>query len=186
MKFVLMAVFFVLLLEEIQFLSLKVSFLCPCPCVLMCNLVNLLLEISIHLFYLPFLFSSFCCFSVFFNVILKSFYWCVYTVLNTDEFFFSFSWYIQSTSSLKCKDLSIVINFLVLWSIYLSSSLVYFKNGPKYLTKSTTLVFTPLMRFLPQNLVSRRFLVLLRYSFLIYSFISTCLWLSGSNILTYL
>ena len=36
-------------------------------------------------------------------------------------------------SSLGCNALCMVISFLVLWSICLSSSLVQFKNGPEYL-----------------------------------------------------
>ena len=44
---------FVLLLEEIQFLFWGF---------LMCNFVSLSLEISIQLFFFPFLFSNFCCF----------------------------------------------------------------------------------------------------------------------------
>ena len=43
----------------------------------------------------------------------------------------SSSSYRLSISYLGCKAVCIVINFLVLWSIYLSSSLVHFKNGPE-------------------------------------------------------
>ena len=42
--------------------------------------------------------------------------------------------YSLSTSSLRYNALCMVISFLVLWSIYLSS-LVNFKNGPVYLTR---------------------------------------------------
>ena len=35
-------------------------------------------------------------------------------------------------SSLRCKVICIIINFLVFWSACLSFSLVHFKNGPKY------------------------------------------------------
>ena len=49
---------------------------------------------------------------------------------------FSFSRHVQSVQwPLGCKVFYIIINFLILWSICLSSSLVHFKNGPKYLTK---------------------------------------------------
>ena len=58
----------------------------------------------------------------------------------------------------------IIISFLILWSICLSSSLVYFKNGPDYLTRGTVQVFIFLMRFL----FSRSFPVRLRYFFLFY------------------
>ena len=64
-------------------------------------------------------------------------------------------------SSLGCKTFSIITYFLVLCFIYLSSSFVHFKNGPKYITRRAVLVFIPLLR----NLVSRSFLVLLKYYF---------------------
>ena len=44
-------------------------------------------------------------------------------------------------SLLGCKTLFVVISFLVLWSICLSSSLVHFKNCPEYLTTGTTKIF---------------------------------------------
>ena len=56
--------------------------------------------------------------------------------------------YSLSTSSVGCKTLFLVINFLVLWSICSTSSLVHFKNGPEYLTRGTTQVFIPFTRFL--------------------------------------
>ena len=43
---------------------------------------------------------------------------------------------ILSMSSLGCKFLYIVINFLVHWSIDMCYSLVHFKNGTKHLTRS--------------------------------------------------
>ena len=46
------------------------------------------------------------------------------------------------------KALSIVINFLILWSIYLSYFLVPFKNDPEYLITETAQVFILLIRFL--------------------------------------
>ena len=72
--------------------------------------------------------------------------------------------YILTTSSLGCNALCMVISVLVLWSICLRSSLVIFKNGPKYLTAP---VFIALIRFILHSFVSSSFLVLLRYSFLI-------------------
>ena len=62
--------------------------------------------------------------------------------------------------------LSMIISFLVLWSICLSSSLVHFKNGPEYLTRGTTQVFIPLIRCRPHSFVSRSFMVLLGYYFI--------------------
>ena len=49
--------------------------------------------------------------------------------------------YILSTSSLGCKALCIVINFLLLWSICLSFSLVHFKKGSEYLKRGTVQSF---------------------------------------------
>ena len=62
-------------------------------------------------------------------------------------------------------------NFLVFWSICLSSFLVYFRNGSKYL-KRTTQEFILLMRLLQPlpSLVLRSFLIHQKYSFLIYFF----------------
>ena len=91
--------------------------------------------------------------------------------------------YNLSTSSLGCNAPCIVISFLVLWSICLSSSLVHLRKGPEYLTSVTAQVFIPLTRFLLESFVSSSFLVLLRYSFWILSFISTCLMVSASIII---
>ena len=66
--------------------------------------------------------------------------------------------YNLSTSSLRCNALCMVISFLVLCSICLSSSLVHFRKG-------TTQLFIPLIGFLPESFVSSSFLVLLKYSF---------------------
>ena len=62
--------------------------------------------------------------------------------------------YSMSTSSLECKALFIVISFLILWSLCLSSSLIHFKNGPKYLKRGTAHVFISVMRFLLNSLFS--------------------------------
>ena len=71
--------------------------------------------------------------------------------------------YSRSTSSLGCNALCIVISFLVLLSICLSSSLVHLIMGPEYLTRGTAQVFIPLIWFLQLSFVSSSFLVLLRY-----------------------
>ena len=84
--------------------------------------------------------------------------------------------YSLSISSLRCKFLGIVINFPVLLSNSLNSSLVYFKNGPKYLTNSSVLLFIPLIRFLLQSLLSRSFLVRLKNSFLFFFLLSPLVW----------
>ena len=72
--------------------------------------------------------------------------------------------YSLSTSSLGCNALYMVISFLVLWSIFLSPSLVHLRKGPEYLTRGTAQVLIPLMRFLLESFVSSSFCVLLRYS----------------------
>ena len=51
-------------------------------------------------------------------------------------FLILFLTYILSMSSLECKDLFIVINFLVFWFTCLSPSLDYFKNDPVYSTSA--------------------------------------------------
>ena len=94
--------------------------------------------------------------------------------------------YSLSTSSLGCNALCMVISFLVLWSICLSSSLVHFGKGPEHLTRSTAQVSIHLIRFLLESFVSSSFLVLLRYSFWILSFIPTCLMVSASKFPKYL
>ena len=60
----------------------------------------------------------------------------------------SFLWY---------KAITIVINFLILWFICWSTSLVHFKNGLEKLL-GVSAGFFPLMRFLLYSLVSRCFL----------------------------
>ena len=77
--------------------------------------------------------------------------------------------YSLSMSSLGCKALCIIISFLVFRSICWSS-LVHTKNGPEYLTRGTAQVFTSSKRLLLYSIVSSSFLVLLRYSFLIFFF----------------
>ena len=57
--------------------------------------------------------------------------------------------------------------------------------GPNILQR-TAQMSIPLRRFLLQNLVSRSFLVRMRYSFVICSFIAACLIISASNIPKYL
>ena len=94
--------------------------------------------------------------------------------------------YSLSTSSLVCKALCIVISFLVLWSISLSFSLVHLIKGPEYLTRDTAQIFISLIKFWLLSFVSSSFLVLRRYSILIFSFISTCLMVSASKMPKYL
>ena len=58
------------------------------------------------------------------------------------------------------------------WVFFFSDSIVEVLNCLEYLTKVTAQVFITLMRFLQCSLVSSSFLILLRYLFLIFSFIS--------------
>ena len=76
--------------------------------------------------------------------------------------------YCLSTSSLGCNTLCMVISFLLLSSTCLSSSLVYLKEDPEHLTWGTAQAFIPLTRFLLNSFVSSNFLVILRYSYLIF------------------
>ena len=123
-----------------------------------------------------------------FYVAIESLYRCVNTVFNAGKSVLpSFlGTYNLSMSSLEFNALCMVISFLILWSICFSSSLVHFKKGPEYLTRSTAQVFIPLIRFPLQCFVSRSFLVLLRYFFFVFSFISTCLMASASKVPKYL
>ena len=89
-----------------------------------------------------------------------------------------------SMSSIECRDLSIIINFLFLWSICLSYSLKHFKKDHDYLTRETAKMFILLIRFLLHSSVSKCFLVL-RFSFLTFSFMSVWLMVSTSNFSRY-
>ena len=66
-----------------------------------------------------------------------------------------------------------VISFLVLWYICSRSSLVYFKNGPEYLTGGVAQEFVPFIRFLLYSFVLSNSLILLRFFFHFF-FISNC------------
>ena len=112
----------------------------------MYNIVSLSLEVSVRLFFSSFLFSflfivmllllllsaviffifSFqCCPQVCFFLLIHQHNpqcWLVFFLL-----------FLKYMLSLWCKVCYIVINFLVLWSVCLSFSLVHFKNGPGHL-----------------------------------------------------
>ena len=143
------------------------------------------LEISIELFFFPFLFSGYFCsvdacvdcivsnhciqssFALSYVVFLLL-YRCINAILNADKSSSSFfSRKIQSVRVIYggCKARWIVMSFLVLWFIFFSSSLILFKNGPEYLMRWTAQEFISLMRFLSCSFVSSSFLVLLRHSF---------------------
>ena len=94
--------------------------------------------------------------------------------------------YSLSTSCLGYNALCMVISFLVLWSICLNLSLVNLRKGPEYLTRGIAPVFIPLIMFQLESFVLSSFLILLRYYFLILSFISACVMVSASKIPKYL
>ena len=79
-----------------------------------------------------------------------------------------------------------VLNKAVVWMVTTRPLMNGPKNGPKYLTRRKALVFIPLIRFLLYSFVSSSFLGLLKYCFLIFSFISSCLMVSAASILKYL
>ena len=111
---------------------------------------------------------------VHFYVVLESLYWWINALFSPDKSSFPLSFFLDtyslSKSSLRCNALCIVISFLVLWSICLSSSLVHFREGPKYLTRGTAQIFIPLLRLLLDSFVSRSCLFLLIYSFFFFFF----------------
>ena len=98
---------------------------------------------------------------VFFYVVFESLYGYVNVVFEAVKSSSSLFFYTNSlsTSSLGCNVLCMVISFQVLWSIFLSSSLVHLRKGPKYLTRDTAQVFIPLIRFLQESFVSCSFIV---------------------------
>ena len=104
----------------------------------------------------------------FFYVAFESLYWRCFQCWLILFFLLFLDTYSLSIPSPGCEGQCITIIFILLWSIFLSSSLVHFKNSPKYLILVTAQVFFPLVGFPMQRLVSRSFLVHLRYSFLLY------------------
>ena len=73
-----------------------------------------------------------------------SYSWCLVGCCRQDLFNIARSIldsYSLSISSIECKNLFIVINCLVIWSICLCFSLAHFKNDPEYLTNGTAKVY---------------------------------------------
>ena len=139
----------------------------------------LLLEMAVELFFFPFLFPVYFCSvdacvvsivsgncnqssSLLFYIVFLAVESTISWMLASPRLPSLLDTYNMYTSYLGC----IVMSFLVLWFICLNSSLVHFKNGPKYLMWRTASVFILLMRFLLCSLVSSGFLVLLRVFFL--------------------
>ena len=168
---------FVLLFEKIQFLSQGFPFLAVSLSSRMrfrqfvawnIHTVVFIIIIISNFFFILLILMLFVLFLVavisisllFFHVVFEFSNWCSDAIFNAGESSF-FSWHI-SMSSLVCKVLWSVIRFFVFWSISWSS----FLSGPVYLTRETAQVFNTLMRFPQQKLVSRSFLVHLRYLFL--------------------
>ena len=81
----------------------------------------------------------------FFNAVVESLCWYIDRVLNVSESSNPFV-DMQSLSSLGCKAKCIVINFLVLCSIRLSSSLVLFKMVILLLAAATVVVSAVMVR----------------------------------------
>ena len=72
--------------------------------------------------------------------------------------------------------------FILFGPFFLSFSPVNLKKGSEYLTRSTARVFIPLLRILLDSFDCSSFLVLLRYSFLIFFyFLATFLMVSASK-----
>ena len=182
---------------------LEVSFLSPVQVISSAISPISLLKYP-YSFFLPisifWLLSSYCFTVCFFRLLLLSvavvisvsllfiispalLYGCLHAIVNTDQSSSSFSY---SLSSLEYKALSTIISSLSLWYICLISFFVHFQNDPGYHTRGNAQLFIPLIRFQLQSLVSTSFLVLLRYTFLTFSKISTCLMMFAFNILEYL
>ena len=77
--------------------------------------------------------------------------------------------------------MSVVINFLFLWSICPCSYFVRFQNGLAYFTRATAHLSILLMKFLLLSFVSRSFYVHLKYTYLICSFINASLMMTAFN-----
>ena len=180
--------YFLLLLKEVQFLSWGYLFFLPYQFHLMCYVPHLSLEISVQLFFFPFLVFRFCSYTVCSYVPIVVTGCCNHPFFVLLMVFFEFlNWwhptqssiltsplppsflYTLTMSSLRCKTLCFLINLIVLWPIDQSSSFIHFKNDIQHLTMKTTWIFVSLVRFLLQTLVSIDSLVLLRYSFLTFS-----------------
>ena len=115
---------------HVQVFSCEISLICHlkysynCFSTHFCFLVILLLII---VWFVSFLVVVISLSLLFFYVVFESSYRCIDAVFNAGESSsIFFSWHILSLLSLVCKALSIVISFLVLWSICWSSFLLYF------------------------------------------------------------
>ena len=86
--------------------------------------------------------------SALFYLFFDSLYRCIDAIFNPRIPFTSLflDAYSLPTSSLGCKAYGNVFSFLVLWSIWLCSFLINFKNGSEYLTRGTAHVFNPIKR----------------------------------------
>ena len=164
----------------------------------MCNLTTLSLEISIQLFFFRSMLPNIvylylchhCCnwlmwliFALLY-IVLQSLYRCFDTIPNICQSSSSvFSWYTVYVISRTC----IVINFFVIWSLCLSSSIVDFKNDTEYLTRKVPHMFILLMRFLLEWWFRETFSFFWCTHFhFFFFFIPASLMKSASNITEYL
>ena len=171
-----------------------------CPILLESDFACLSLEMSIRLFSSHFCFlccvvllmCCLCCFWSLLSVFLCSFENNLLVILSMYRCYLQCRWvlyllffldtYSLFISSLGCKALCIVIRLLVLLSISWKFSLVHFKNDPEYLTRCLSLWWDFC------NIVWFRVFFSFSWDilFLDFSFVSTCLMASASNILKYL
>ena len=138
----------------------------------------MLLEIFVQLFLFSFPFSSICCCSgcpYFISDVIVMYppdlcidVFSQSSTLVSPLYFLDI--YSLSISTLICKALYIVINFLILSSICLCSTLVHCKNGPEYMTRVLPCYLSIKCDFFLQSLLSRSFLHVQTYYFLIFSF----------------
>ena len=169
--------YYLFLLEPNYFIwrgyDLHFSLSKPCSFYFACNLTMLSLETSVLLIFFPISVSYFFCSSICPNVVSDVTGHCIKSSLLL--LMPSSSCIIASTQSSKVAiplspfflaltTLYVVIIFLNLWTICLSSKPIHFKNGPQWLTRRNDQVCIPLMRFLLQSFVLRSFLVLPKYS----------------------
>ena len=142
------------------------DFFCYFPVLKLFLLILLLLAAIISLF-----------FFLFFYILFESLNCCIHAIFNACKFS-------SSSFSFGYKTLCIFFNFLVLWSICLSSSLIHFKKALGYFTKN----FPDIYSFDKISAADFGFEKFSYFSevFLTFSFISVCLIVSASNIPWYL
>ena len=114
------------------------------------------------------------CFAYFY-VFFESLYWYIFNAGESSSSFFYLTRIVYLCHLWVVRPYASPLIFLFSGPFCLSFSLVHFKNGSDYPTRTTAQVFSSLFSFPLQSVVSRSFLVRLRYSFFIFFFFST-LW----------